>query len=521
MRKQDHRYIGALSKIGQMSIFLLLLLTLTACGSWTDWRTYKSAVNAYNDGYVEKAHELLESIPNYKDPQNIRQKVIYERAQYLATVKQFEEALGLLDRIRDFQDSEKKIREVNIAWAEKLTAMNEHAQALAIYRKIGEEDRILPTILRTAQSDIDEQKYTEAIQMLKDISGNPDADDLRKAAEKGILYLEGVALLKKNDFSTARKVYEKAVKVVHNKPLEYEGEYLSQYCEALLPVSTRMGSEGRFGDVLAATFPLWQSIKDSNDGDCVNCIKVMQVAADRFFLNETSQSDWHYQITNYRKHFEDITARCDVYGGLFTAHLRKNRRLLPVLKAAEQIGGECNDSLSFNWDQAIRAMELQLSTLVLDWKRAKDFRSIILLQKYLSIRLKDLDLGIGNWGNLAETNIEPQTNFGSAHFRNNIWVVTGWVKNISNYRPLNISGLHLDCLMKDQSIKTKCAFVKVKDQVLPGDKRSFTSRISLPADTEDIIEYNLVSEYEDIDTSDVKAEDVVERKKGPVVLPTP
>ena len=501
-----HRLI---SLVGLVAL-LALVMAGTGCDSYNNWRTYSEAYEAANREDFEQAFQLLESIPNSKDRKNIRPVVTYHYADYLASVKRFEQALPLFERIPDFEDSKDRIHSTYLAWAERLTAMGEHGKALEIYKKIGEESRILPTLLSNATSMIEQEKYGEALASLEGVTGDATAEDLIKTAEKGALYRKGIELIDANDFSTARKIFEQAAKIQHEQKLMYEAEYLRRYCRALRDVTTRMGSEGRYGDVLAAVFPVRQLILDVKSDECIDCLKILKVASDYWFFTETSSSDWHTKIKAYRKKYTDITARCDIYGGLINHHLNRTKRLINVLKAGEQIGGECNQSLSSNWEEAVKALELHLSTMVLDWKRTKNFKKIILLQKYITTGLEGLKLGIGTWRTLQEGDVQPEYNFGAAHFKGNKYLVTGWVLNKSNYRPMIIKSILLDCTNKaNGEIATRCASVKIDNRILPGEKKALSGRVDLPKDMENIIDYKMDFEYEDVDVTTVTAEDIV------------
>lgn len=490
------------------ALILILVFGLLATGC-TDYRTYKKAEQAIEQEDFEKAFQLLEEIPDYKDSNNIRNAAVYGYAKYLENVKRFDEAVELYERIPDYENSQKRTYKVYLAWAERLTAMGEHAQALEIYKKIGEENRALQALLRKADNMINQADYIKAIESLKGLGENPEAKDLITTAETGAMYLKGIAALDRNDFTTARKIFEKAVKIKHEKRMLFEPEYLKRYCEGLKPVMTRMGGEGNYVEVLKAGYPVLYKIRHIPSPDCQDCIKVLNVAADRYFYKETNSSAWHQEVDSYRKSFDDITARCSVYGGLFNQHLQRTGRLINVLKASELIGDECNNSQSEIWEDAVKKIELNLSTMVLEWKKTKNYKQIIILQKYVTKYLEGLELDLEKWGTLQESDILPNYKFNSTHIGGNKHMVAGWISNPSKYRPMLVKGVNLDCLNETTSkVDANCTFVKFNEQVLPGVKRTLNARVSIPSGPNKINGFSIVFEFEDVHIKDVKAEDI-------------
>jgi len=493
-----------------VSLFVIIIgFSLMGCDSYNSWRTYNKAEDALNQGDIEVAFTLLESIPNYDDPKNIRQMVIYKYASYLSTVKKFEKAVELYQRIIDFKDSNAKLKSTYKSWAIKLTALGEHGKALEIYEKLGEKEQALEALLHGADENINIEKYSKALSALEKVTNNSKATDLGKAAKKGALYLKVVEALNKNDFSSARSTIEKAVKIRHNKNLVFEQSYLEQYCTGLKAVVTRLGAENKYAEVLRAVYPVWHMIIKSRFDHCKDCIKVMSVAEDRYLYKETNTADWHQKIENYRNDFSDITARCNVYGGLMNEHSDRTGRLINVLMALEKIGDECNGSEAPNWKEATNSVELTLSTMVLGWKKKKQFKKIIILQKYVTNKLKGLPLELGGWGEFKESELKPEYNFTSTHLKGNKHIVTGWISNPSNYRPLIVAGVSMDCKNKEtRQISANCAQTKFSRTILPSKRIALNGFATVPSGTGEIVQFSLNSKYEDVNVANVQAEDI-------------
>lgn len=493
------------------SLFILIVVLGLLSAGCADFRTYRKADQALEQEDYEKAFNLLESIPDYKDSKKIRNVAIYGYAKYLENVKRYDEAVALYERIPEYENSKKRTYKAYLSWAERLSAMGEHAQALEIYKKIGEESRALKALLSKADDMINDAQYANAAESLKGLEENPQAKDLITTAETGAMYLKGVAALDRNDFGTARKIFEKTVKVKHDKRMLFEPEYLKRYCESLKPVLTRLGGEGKYVEVLRAGYPVLFKIKHIPSSECQDCVKVLNVSADRYFYKETNSSAWHQDIEEYRKTYDDITARCSIYGGLFNQHLQRTGRLINVLKASEKIGSECNDAHSELWEEAVKKIELTLSTMILDWKKTKKFRKIIILQKYVTKNLEGLNLDLENWGTLQEADILPVYKFNSTHIGANKHMVAGWVSNPSKYRPMLVKGVNLDCLNETTGkVLANCTFVKFNEQILPGVKKTLNARVSIPKGPNKINGFSIVFEFEDVHIKNVKAEDIFE-----------
>jgi len=498
-----------------------IVVTLSGCDAYYSWRTYSKAEDAYKQGDIKTAYTLLESIPSYGDSEDIRLDVKYQYANYLSTVKKYEKSVEIYETILEFKDAKTKLRATYKNWAEKLTALGEHGKALEIYEKLGEKEQAFEALLKQVDENINLGQYEKALKALEKISNNQKAQDLEKAAQKGALYLKMVASLGKNDFSTARKTMEKAVKIRQNKSLVFEGSYIEQYCTALKPVVSRLGSENKFDEVLKGVYPVWHVISEKGYQDCNDCLKMMNVAADRFFYSETNNADWHQKIDSYRERFTDRTARCNLYGGIMSQHLQRTSRLINVLMAMEAIGQECNDSLALNWEEIIKTVELNLSTMVLRWKKNRKYRKIIILQKYISSKLKDIPLELGNWGEFKEDSLLPEYKFTSTKLGDNKYMIAGWVKNPSNYRPLILSGVAMDCQRKDTGkIVANCAKTNFSRTILPSKRIALNGRAIVPSGTKEIVQFSLDAKFEDVNVSDVSAADLFSRDDMiPVVSP--
>ena len=158
------------------------------------------------------AFSLLESIPNYGDPENIRPEAVYQYANYLATVKKYDQAVELYHRISDHKDVKARLRSTYKNWAVKLTALGEHGKALEIYEKLGEKEQALEALLQGADEQINLGKYEVALSALEKVTNNEKAIDLRKAAQKGSFYLQAMEALDRNDFSTARRLLRRPLR---------------------------------------------------------------------------------------------------------------------------------------------------------------------------------------------------------------------------------------------------------------------------------------------------------------------
>lgn len=505
-----------------LNLFLITLLiafsfSLSGCG---DGAKYREAKKAMTNNDYEKAFNLLEQIPDYPDKKGIRNEAIYYYAETLYSIQNYERASELFERIPDYQDAAKRAIATKEAWAAKATKMGQYDLALKILEELGKKDQAVGTMLQKADVLINQGKYQEALDTIKEINDNETADDLKKAAEKGTFYLQAMASMDTNDFSTARKVVEAAVKIEHEKPIVLEDSYLKQYCASLHPVVSRLGSENKYNEVLKAIYPVWHMIREIKSEPCENVIKVLEVSADRYFFGETQRADWHQKINQYRTTYQDITARCNIYGGLMQQHLSRTKRMVNVAKAFEKIGSECNESNAINWKEAVSSFDLAMSRLILDWTKSKSHKKVNILANYVSSKLNDIE-GITTRGKVKEPpDMKPEYRFNAtALTKKNKFMVGGWVKNPSRYRPLHVKGVSLDCTNESTgNVVAKCGKVKFSEKVMPGKQQTMNAQVTVPSDTPKIIEYRLLYEFEDVKISSVKAEDVFKIEDKVIII---
>lgn len=498
-----------------LTTFLFILFAMTAslilsgCDSYNAWKTYGKAENALEQKDYELAFNLLESIPDRMDKKELRPKAAYEYAKKLARIKKYDQAVELFERYPDYEDSKTRIHDTYMELAQKYSDLGEFGNALAIYKKIGEENKVLTAMIENADGLINEGKYEAGMEALSGVEGNEQAAELLKAAKMGSLYLQGMAAIGVNDMGTVRKRFDEAVKIKSEKQLRKEDEYIDQFCTAIKPLAIRWGSENNYEEVLRALYPVHHKFRIRKTGDCPNLVKLLQAVEDKYYFSQTSKSDWHQNLEKYREKFQDPSALCNVYGGLIEFYLRKGRRLSNALEATEQVGAGCEGQVAVQWDNAKKTLEIALTTKLLDWKREKDFKKIILLQKYITANLAGITLDLGTWGQFQEEDLKPESKFGNTRISGNKFMVNGFVSNPSSYRPLHLKAIILDCENSEtHEVKTQCVTSNVVEKVMPKNQRTLTARVTLPAGYDAIVAVNLESEFEKETVNKVKAKDL-------------
>jgi tetratricopeptide (TPR) repeat protein len=492
-------------------ILFVAALAASGCDAINPWSPYHKAVAAFDLNDFETAFKLLETIPDHKDPKDIRKQVTYHYAIYLSNVKRYQEAVELFERYPNFRDCVDRLRSTHLAWADKLTALGEHAQALEIYRKLGEEGRMAEALMKKAASLIGQGQYEQAIAEIKDLPEGPDVQDLLRAAHKGQLYAQGAAAVKANSLKDAREKFDEAVKIQTDTVVVEEDDALVLYCGALKPLVTRLGAEGKYEEVLRAVFPVHHKIQLQDNADCEDVLKLVAEVQNRYFFDIAGHSDWHQQIGSYAEKFKDPSTRCNVYGGIILQHLKrqKGQVLANPMLAAERIGTECDQVPAAIWDEAKGSLELALSKMALEWKKKKNYMKLLRLQKYVSTRLEKLNLELGQWDQVSEAELIPESKLAATSISSTLYVISGMVTNPSSYKPLNVTGIFVDCKpVESDQILTKCSSVKLKQQVLPGARHTITTQLKVPSGTEEIVGIRLKTAFADVDISDISLKDL-------------
>ena len=192
-------------------------------------------------------------------------------------------------------------------------------------------------------------------------------------------------------------------------------------------------------------------------------------------------------------------------------HLKrqKGQLLANPLLAAERIGSECDDVPAAIWTQAKGSLELALSKMALDWKKKKSYMKLLRLQKYVSTRLKDLNLELGQWDEVSEAELIPESKLAATSINSTLYVISGMVTNPSSYKPLDLKQITVDCKPggSDQ-IQTKCSSAKLDQQVMPGARHTITMQVKVPSGTEDVVGIRLQTAFADVDISGISITDL-------------
>ena len=495
-----------------LTIFLVVAISASLCGceGYNQWKTYREAKEAYKLGDTEAAFKLLEQVPDAKDKDNIKQKVAYEYGKSLVERNRFEEGLPILERNPEYRDTKDLICKSKLEWADKLTKAGEYQQAFGLYKECGSAGKLSDAMKEKSRDLIRAGKCEAAFEAVKGIDDDKEAEDLRNTAQRCSFYLQGVEALDRNDFNTARKAFDKAVDIDSEFRILLEPEYLGKYCGALVPTISRLGEQRKNDEeILELVYPVLHKISTVPDPECEKVLRILDVVENRYFYAQTNRADWQQKIADYRKQFENIDARCNVYGSLMQNHMTRTRKLVNSLKALERIGGECNNAHADLWQEAKKTLELHLSTLALSWKKDNNFKKIMMLQKYQETKLKDLDFNMGVWSELTEKELLPEYKFGNTALGKHQYIINGWIQNPSKYRPLSVTGLRIDCSQSDSGkAEADCTKVKQKTVINPGSKKAITARVVIPSAYDQIANVSPVFTFEDQKIGDVNAEDL-------------
>lgn len=139
VEKEKHKLSSAAKKMililtGTLAIAAIISIILYFC--LQDYRSYKEAMNNYNQGNYELAAEQFSVLEEYKDSSEQYKRCIYAAAKELFEAGKLSEASEKFESVRDYSDSADILGDIYYTQAHEFYESKEYEQAIPLFEKI-------------------------------------------------------------------------------------------------------------------------------------------------------------------------------------------------------------------------------------------------------------------------------------------------------------------------------------------------------------------------------------------------